>query len=122
MYTETAADQEIDFEILKQPQFWAYSASANAWTHSSDGELHTQNSLQNSLDHQGNDSDNTNYLNSSHSSRATQRIVQRQRRARTIQCKVKSQMAAQRQLLSAKQMNKVAAKAEMCYLAMIFPT
>ena len=67
-YMETAADQEIDFEILKQPKFWAYSASANAWPHSSDGEVHTQNSLTNSLDYQSNDNDSTNSLNSSHSS------------------------------------------------------
>ena len=37
-YMEHAADQDVDFEILKQPRFWQYTPTENAWTHSSEGD------------------------------------------------------------------------------------
>ena len=127
---EHAADQDVDFEILKQPRFWQYTPTENAWTHSSEGDATvptpTQNdAASNSLDpatNAGNVVSNSfNSSNSSSSLRATgQYSTQIRRVAHTVQRKITSKEAGQRQLLSAKQMQRLAVKGERCYLAMVF--
>ena len=116
----TAADEIPDFEDLRQPKFWTYTASDNVWTHYSQGGVN-DTQARTAHDVQG----ETNSLHSFDSSlieQAAQRTVQRNRVAKTVQTKVTSKLAGQRQLVSAKQISKLAKKGEQCYLVMIRPT
>ena len=50
-YMESVADHSMDFTILRQPKFWTYAASANAWTHSSEGDATIPVSTTNEASH-----------------------------------------------------------------------
>ena len=69
----------LDFEILKQPKFWRYNNTANAWAHSSKGDanerVHTAK-FSHSLDSSHSLGPATNAGNSiSNSLRASERII-----------------------------------------------
>ena len=115
-------DPGLDFEILKQPKFWQYTDTANAWTHSSEGDANARVHMEN-FSHSSHSLDPAQQAGNSvsNSLRAPERIIQTQRQARTVQRKITSREAGQRQIISAKQMQRLAAKGEHCYLALIFP-
>ena len=125
-YWRVDMDSGLDFEILKEPKFWQYHNTANAWMHSSEGNVavpvHNASNSFHSLDSPHSLDPATNVGNSvSDSLRASRRLTQTQCRARTIQHKRTSIEASQQQLLLAKQIQQLAAKGEQCYLALVFP-
>ena len=103
-YLLASLERAPDFEILKTPQFWHYFMTGE-WKNSQE---------------------NTQFCEAGSPRKksvtslpATQKIVQYDRVAGTVQKKTTSRAAGQRQLISRKQMQKLMKKGESCYLAMI---
>ena len=104
-----------DIKILRTPQFWTYAAGASLWTNVPARGVRnedTQNFYSSS-------SPGANSFNSSPP--APKRTVHYTRVAGTVQKKISSKAAGQRQLLSPKQMQKIVKKGEACYLALVLP-
>ena len=105
-----------DIEILRTPQFWTYAAGASSWTNVPNEGARvedTQNFYSSRLIR-------SKFFSNS-SSPAPKRTVHYTRVAGTVQHKMSSKLAGQRQLLSPKQMQKLVKKGEACYLAIVLP-
>ena len=103
-----------DITILRTLQFWTYAAGASMWTHvpAWGAKDDTQNFY----------SSRSSGANASNSFNPTpKKTVHYARVAGTVQCKVSSKLAGQRQLLSPKQIQKLVKKGKACYLAIVLP-